>query len=322
MEYRIGAEDGGKTVGEFARHVAGLSAATVRHLKFTENGITVNGNHVTVRYLLSCGELLSLAFEDTEPQERLAPVELPLAIAYEDSELVLPDKPAEMPTHPSHGHYDDTVANALAFRYAATGIPFVFRPINRLDRNTSGLLMIARNRRAAATLSAHMREGRIRKQYLAVLEGTPPKEEGVIETYLRRTANSVILRENCREGEGGDYARTLYRVLVQNGHHSVCLASPETGRTHQLRVHFAGVGAPIVGDDLYGTCSPLIPRHALHAASLTFPHPTDGRSVRVTAPLHGDMQALIQALFSEAEIRQAQDACASLGIPFFDRNEE
>lgn len=316
MEYKIGTDGHGKTVGEFARQTAGLSAATLRHLKFTENGITVDGRHVTVRYILSSGETLSLAFEDTEPQEKLVPVPLPLDIAFEDHELVIPDKSAEMPTHPSHGHYEDTVANALAYRYAKEGIPFVFRPINRLDRNTSGLLMIARNRRAAATLSEHMREGRIRKQYLAVLEGHPPSEEGIIETYLRRTANSVILRENCKEGEGGDYAKTHYRVLAQSESHSICLASPETGRTHQLRVHFAGVGAPIVGDDLYGNRSSLIPRHALHAAALTFPHPTDGRSVRVGTPLHEDMRQLLDALFSDKAVKQAEAACKAFGIPF------
>lgn len=315
MEYKINASDHGRSVLEFARSTAGLSAATLRHLKFTEGGITVDGKHVTVRHILTEGERLSLAFEDTEPQECVLPVDLPLSLIYEDSELAVPDKPSDMPTHPSHGHREDTVANALAYRYASLGIPFVFRPINRLDRNTSGLLMVARNRRAAATLSEAMRRGEIRKQYLAILDGTLPKEEGEIETHLRRTADSVILREVCSEGEGGDYALTRYRVLVSDGRHTLCLASPVTGRTHQLRVHFASLGAPILGDDLYGKESPLIARHALHAVSLVFPHPTDRRKIRLTAPLHGDMRAALSALFSEELLARGAEECEKIQIP-------
>ena len=227
----------------------------------------------------------------------MRPVSLPIRIAYEDDDVVVPDKPADMPTHPSHNHHEDTVANALAFRYREQGIPFVFRPVNRLDRNTSGLLLIARNRLVAGTLSAAMREHRIEKQYLAVLDGIPAEREGIIETYIRRTAESIIVRENCAEGEGGDRAVTRYRVLTAENGHALVLASPITGRTHQLRVHFAGIGCPITGDDMYGTASPLIGRHALHAYRLTFPHPADGEPITVYAPLHDDMQSLVDHVF-------------------------
>ena len=299
MEYRVGERAEGRSVLEVMKRELGISTAHLKHLKFVENGIRVNGAHVTVRYILRRGDLLSVAVEDTESGEKLIPVELPLAIAYEDEDVVIPDKPADMPTHPSCGHHEDTVANALAFRYEQQGIPFVFRPINRLDRNTSGLLAVARHRIAAAALSRAMREGEIRKRYLAILDGVPAEAEGWIETYMRRTAQSVILRENCGPDEGGDLARTRYRVLCQDGTHALVLAAPVTGRTHQLRVHFAGIGCPLVGDDLYGAPSDQIGRHALHSRSLSLPLPSDGRRITVLSPLPEDMCRLADAWFGD-----------------------
>ena len=297
VEYVVEKHLDGATVLTVIRKELGLSGSTLRHLKFLDNGIMLDGERVTVRRIVHEGDRLCLATDDTEAQEHLLPVDLPLSVVFEDADVVVPDKPADMPTHPSHNHHEDTVANALAFRYRERGIPFVFRPVNRLDRNTSGLVLIARNRPAAGYLAAAMREGRIHKQYLAVLDGIPEQDEGTIETYIRRTAESIIVRENCAEGEGGDHALTHYRVLCAENGHALVLASPITGRTHQLRVHFSGIGCPIVGDDMYGTPSPLIARHALHAYRLTFPRPSDGEPITLAAPLHEDMRALVEQVF-------------------------
>ncbi len=296
MDYVVEKEYDGRLVRDIIRFL-GITGGTLRHLKFLDDGILLNGVRVTVRATAHTGDLLSLATDDREPQEDLLPVDLPLRIAYEDDAVVVPDKPADMPTHPSHNHHEDTVANALAYRYANLGIPFVFRPVNRLDRNTSGLVLIARNRPAAATLSKAMREGKIHKRYLAILDGIPPQDEGEIQTNIRRTAESIIVREVCSIDEGGDYALTKYRVLATESGHALVEASPITGRTHQLRVHFASIGCPITGDDMYGSPSDKIERHALHASSLTFPRPSDGTPVTVSAPLHEDMQALAHTLF-------------------------
>lgn len=300
MHYRVDAQGDGKTVLEVMRHTLSFSAAHIRHLKFLPDGILVNGAHVTVRHVLREGELLTLAAEDTQSGETLIPVCLPLAIAYEDSDVVIPDKPADMPTHPSCGHRTDTVANALAFRYEQQGIPFVFRPISRLDRNTSGLLTVARHRIAAASLTRAMQHREFHKQYLAIVSGIPPKEEDTVETYIRRTAQSVILRENCSAEEGGDLALTHYRVLCADGGYALVCAAPLTGRTHQLRVHFAGLGCPIAGDDLYGTPTAAIGRHALHSAMLSFPLPSGEGRKAVTSPLPDDMYALAIQAFGKA----------------------
>lgn len=319
MEIRITAEESGKTVRDLMRKELGFSAAHLRHLKFLEQGILVNGEHVTVRYVLREGDLLSLAAEDAEPAEKLLPVDLPLTIAYEDEDMVIPSKSAEMPTHPSCGHHEDTVANALAFRYAEQGIPFVFRPISRLDRNTSGLLTVARNRIAAARLTRSMQTGQIRKRYVAILCGVPASEEGVIETYQRRTAESVILRENCPPDVGGDLARTHYRVLCRANGYSLVFAEPLTGRTHQLRVHFAGLGCPILGDDLYGTPSPLIGRHALHSCMLSLPLPSTGQRIVVHSDLPDDMQTAAIAVFGRDALADAMRVCRETAFEDFSK---
>ena len=306
MDFFIDAKRDGMTVLEFVKKETRLSAAHLKHIKFSDRGILVNGSRVTVRRVLRAGEVLTLSVEDTDadvPREKLCPVDIPLDIAYEDGDCVVPNKSADMPTHPSHNHYRDTVANALAYRYETAGVPFVFRPVNRLDRNTSGLLLVARNRIAAGELSRAMARGEIKKEYIAILCGNPPADEGEIETYMRRTAESIIVRETCAEGEGGDYALTRYRVLYKNDKNSIVCASPVTGRTHQLRVHFASLGCAILGDELYGEPSEIIGRHALHSSSLTFPRVSDGRTQTVSAPIPEDMQRAIEVIFGASALR-------------------
>ena len=288
----------GECVRRVLQNELKLSTKMIKFLKYTPFGITVDGKAVTVRHILQMGECLSLAIEDSESSPALAPVDLPLDILYEDDDIVVPAKPADMPTHPSHDHYTDTVANALAFRYEKEGIPFVFRPINRLDRNTSGLLLISRNKRAAGKLTQSMQKGDIKKTYLAVTVGEMAEKEGVIDAPLHRTKESIIVREVCSPAApDADAACTEYRVLAVENGYSLVLVRPLTGRTHQIRVHFAHAGHPLVGDDLYGTPTPLIARHALHAYQLSFPHPMTEESITLSAPLCADMRSLIEACF-------------------------
>ena len=297
MEYRITEAHDGKLLRQFLQADLRLSSKEIKHIKFLENGLTVNGERVTVRRILHTGDLLRIASEDTETAP-IKPVDLPIAILYEDAHIVVPSKPADMPTHPSHDHYDDTVANALAYRYAKNGEPFVFRPVNRLDRNTSGLLLIARNRTSAGRLSEAMKSGKIRKSYLAILDGEMPLGEGVIDACLHRTTESIILREVCPpDAPDAAPSRTEYRVLAVENGHTLVEAHPITGRTHQLRVHFAHIGHPLTGDDLYGTPSDAIARHALHARTLVFPHPMTSEVMELTAQLAGDFETALRKFF-------------------------
>ena len=291
----------GKTLGQLLRLELRFSTKMIKYLKYRPDGMIVNDERKTVRYVLQSGDVLELATEDAEASPKLRAVKLPLEILYEDNDLVVPVKPANMPTHPSHDHYDDTVANALAYRYEKSRNPFVFRPINRLDRNTSGLLLIARHKAAAGILTRSMQEGRIQKKYLAILDGEmPPVENGRIEACLHRTAESIIVREVCSpDTPDADPSVTEYRVLAVGNRHTLVEAAPITGRTHQLRVHFAHLGYPITGDDLYGTPSDAIDRHALHARSLSFPLPSTDQIITLTAPLTEDFAKLLREYFPD-----------------------
>lgn len=289
MEFLISKADDGRTVKAFLTETLHPSNKLLRSLKFRENGILLNGKQVTVRKLLHEGDCLSLALDDETLEQSVEPVDLPLAILYEDDDLVVPTKPADMPTHPSRDHHYDTVANALAYRYMTSGTPYIFRPINRLDRNTSGLLVVARNRLAAGRLTKSLQKGDFEKTYLAILDGVVPVDKGLLINYLHRTEKSIILREVCsKEAEGAEYAETAFRVLLRGAAHTLVEAHPFTGRTHQLRVQFAHFGYPISGDDLYGTVDDAIGRHALHAYRLSFPHPMSGERLTLTAPLPED----------------------------------
>ena len=288
---------GGMTVREFVLSELGLSRGLLTRLKSLEKGILLNGERVTVRAVLHEGDTLLLETEDfdTDVNERIEPVDIPIEILYEDDDLVAVNKGASMPTHPSHNHHNDTLANALAWRYKQMGIPFVFRAVNRLDADTSGIVLVARNRMAAFKMSNELSSGNISKRYIAVLDGVLERREGSITAPIRRKSDSIILRECCREGEG-DYARTDYTLLCENGIFSAVEARPITGRTHQIRVHFAHIGLPLVGDYLYGKegqCG--MKRHALHAYKLSFNRPSDGKRIELTA----DMPEDIKTLYSE-----------------------
>ncbi len=311
-------ENGGKSIKDLLRKDLGFSNGLIKKLKAREGGITVNGDFATVRYLLKAGDVLVLAdedrVEDTSPY--ITPADLPLGIAYEDSEVTVADKPAAMPAHPSFSHRDDTVANALAFRYSDR--PYVFRPVNRLDGDTSGLMITANTHLAAFRLGRAMINGEIGKMYIAVLQREPCEDMGVIDLHMKRCADSIITRRTCDPSEeGARRAVTVYKKIFTDEKSGECavIASPVTGRTHQLRVHFAAIGCPMIGDYLYGETDGRIPRHALHAAFTSFPHPQTGETVRVFSPLCSEIRDLLgdeRAILCEKALREAADGTLSL----------
>ncbi|MBQ7172852.1 MAG: RluA family pseudouridine synthase [Clostridia bacterium] len=298
MEFLIAKEDDGKVLKSFLIEQLHPSKKLLRSVKFREDGILLNGSHVTVRAILQEGDRLSIALDDAEAEERIDPVDLPLTILYEDEDLVVPSKPANMPTHPSCDHHFDTVANALAYRYRECGTPYVFRPVNRLDRNTSGLLVVAKNRLSAGRMAKSLQKGEFSKEYLAILDGVLSEDAGTLCDYLHRTEKSIILREVCeKDAPGAEFAKTEFWVLFRGERHTLVLARPITGRTHQLRVQFAHHGFPISGDDLYGTPSESILRHALHALRISFPHPTTKERLTVLAPPPADFSNFAKKCF-------------------------
>jgi len=290
MEFVIDEKNAGGTVLTFLSRRLSLSHRSVSRLKRIENGITVNSDHVTVRCILKEGDTLCLALEDTgeEVNRDVVPSSRPVGILYEDEYLVIPDKPAGMPTHPSHNHRGDCLANSLIGYYSDK--PFVFRPVNRLDKDTSGAVIVAKDKHTAALLGALIEKRGIRKKYIALLDGVPEPEEGSIENYIKRKQESIITREVSNiPCEGAKIARTEYRTLCFANNISAVECEPLTGRTHQLRVHFAYIGCPILGDTLYGRASGYISRQALHAYYLEFVHPVTGKPLTVRSPLPPDM---------------------------------
>ncbi len=292
MTIHITDEWNGRLLRSYLKLTLGLSTAVLAKLKNREDGILVNGERVTVRYVLHTGDILTLGDRDTTETatERVIPVELPLEILYEDDYVLALSKPADMPTHPSHGHLCDTLANALAYRYRMANEPFVFRPLGRLDRNTSGVVVAAKTRAAAGYLSRALQQGLVRKRYMAIVEGEMPidGDEHRLSAPMYRPDEVGIRRAVAPVDEVDALhaveAITRYRVLATGNGVSLVLCEPLTGRTHQLRVHLAHLGYPILGDDLYGTASVRIGRQALHALSLSVPLPFASDLRRLSPP--------------------------------------
>ncbi|MBQ8356356.1 MAG: RluA family pseudouridine synthase [Clostridia bacterium] len=305
----IGEQDHGKLLRSYLRE-QGVSSALSARLKRTEDGMMLNGIRVTVRAVLTAGDVLDLAIEERESPPHVVPRDIPVEALLETEDLLVVNKPADMPTHPSHGHFEDTLANGLAYRYAVNGVSFRPHFINRLDRNTTGTVLVARHALAASFLSDRMARGEIKKTYLALVRGRVDAPF-IIESGIRRRAESIIFREVCPVGEG-DYAKTEVEPLVWGEDFSLVRLIPYTGRTHQLRVHMASVGHSLLGDDLYGVVAGDMKRHALHAASLTFPAPRTEKMTTVRAPLPADMMEQMSKLGREA-VMLAKKECGQTG---------
>ena len=301
VEYNISPKEHGMMLKTYLLSTLQLSRTQLTSLKKDPMGILIDGEHVTVRHILKEGEILSVATEDEACGDSIVPMELPLSILYEDDDYIVLDKPPHMPTHPSHGHFTDTLANALAWEFVQRRVPFVFRACSRLDRDTSGVVTVAKHRAAAYHFHKLHLSGEVEKEYLAILWGVPAEKEGIISAPIARKEESVILRT---VREDGQEAVTRYRVLASGktpaGEDiSIVSAIPVTGRTHQLRVHFAYIGTPIVGDFLYGQeDKPYIDRQALHARRISFVR-ADGVRVSAIAELPRDMQALLAYMKTE-----------------------
>lgn len=286
MEFIIPPEYEGRLLRDFLRTVPALSGGILTELKRTENGITVNGQQKTVRYICRAGDVLRLSFKEEECTD-VEPVDIPVGIIYEDDDIVAVNKPSGMPTHTSHNHHYDTLSNALAYRYRDRN--FVFRAVNRLDNPTSGVVLVARTRMAAYCLSDQFFRAHPEKVYYAVCHGVPEKDSGVLVKNIRRETESIIIRSVCGDGEGRECV-TEYELAAETAYHgerlSLMKLIPRTGRTHQLRVHMAYLGIPIVGDGLYGDGFDAgLGRLGLHAKTLTIDHPSDGRRLTLDAPL-------------------------------------
>ncbi|MFR0750473.1 RluA family pseudouridine synthase [Hungatella sp.] len=290
MTYLIQQQDIQKTVEQFLLS-NGYSAALIRRLRHTEQSILKNGSPVYTTYRLDEGDSLAVTLPEEHGSENIVPVPMDLDIRYEDRDLLVVNKAAGVPIHPSQGNHDNTLANGIAWYLGEKGEAATYRAINRLDRDTTGLLILARHALSACMLSEMVRTHAIRRCYLAAASGLVPPE-GVIDAPIARTCDSTI--ERCVDFERGDSARTHYRTLYYNRDTDCSLVELrlETGRTHQIRVHMKHIGHPLPGDFLYNPDYRLIGRQALHSWQLDFIHPIKKEPLHFEAPLPADMRRL------------------------------
>jgi 23S rRNA pseudouridine1911/1915/1917 synthase len=280
-----------------ARSLPDLSRAHAQRL-IVEGHIEVNSRIARASLRLEAGT--QVAVEIPEPSSiELTPEAIPLSVAYEDADLIVVDKPVGMAVHPGPGHERSTLVHALlAHCLDLAGIEGTARPgiVHRLDKDTSGLLVVAKNDRAQLALQGQMAARTVRKEYLALVHGTPPLT-GTIDAPIGRHPGQRKQMAIVAEGRP---SRTHFRSLGAVGPETLVLARLETGRTHQIRVHFAGIGHPLIGDAVYGKRSDILDRQFLHAWRLAFAHPRSGEWIALEAPLPEDLLAALRVTLARA----------------------
>jgi 23S rRNA pseudouridine1911/1915/1917 synthase len=289
LKWDVFSGDEGKTIKEFLK-AHQISKAALTDIKFSGGKILVNEDEMNVRYLLKMGDQLSVIFPIEVPSEGLLSESIPLEIVYEDEYVLIVNKPPFMNTIPSREHPSGSLANALLGYYEQIGLSAATHIVTRLDRNTSGLVLVAKHRHVHHLLSDQQKSGLVKRTYLAIVHGRLREDVGTIKAPIGRKPNSIIERE---VSEYGQYACTHFRVLERFDRFTFVELQLETGRTHQIRVHMSYLGYPLLGDDLYGGSLEFINRQALHCRAVAFIHPFSGREMRFEVPLAEDMGKLI-----------------------------
>lgn len=297
LTYTINETENGFPIKKYLKNQGYSSRSLVELKKFPES-VLVNGTERHMNFPLEAGDILTIQIQEDCSSEKIPPVELPLDIVYEDEDLMVINKPAGMPIHPSMNHYENSLANGLAWYFATQNKPFVFRCVNRLDKDTSGLTVIAKHFVSAGILSTMVAakdqpSPAFTREYLALVRGNVTPPSGVISAPIARKASSVIEREV--NFECGEHAVTHYHTLEYKNGHSLISLQLETGRTHQIRVHMKYLGFPLIGDYLYHPDTEWISRQALHSHRICFLHPITGEKMEFTATLPADMQAVLSS---------------------------
>lgn len=275
----------------------GYSRKLIIDLKKSPDYLTIDGKHIYVTRILHTGDILTVQLPEDPVSENIVPAKIPLHIVYEDEHLMVINKQANLPIHPSQGNYDNTLANAAAWYFSQKKEPFVYRVINRLDRDTTGLLILAKHALSACILSDMVRNRTIHRTYLAVASGNMkaafPSGSGLIDAPIARVDGSTIERQV--NFERGEEARTHFQICSYHPKTDTSLLELklETGRTHQIRVHMKYLGFPLLGDFLYNPDYRYINRQSLHSWKLAFSHPISGKALEFCAQLPEDMSFFI-----------------------------
>ena len=291
IDYIIDEDSAGLRVEQFLRRKR-YSGQNLSEIKRMPKSILVNEVHYYMRQELSKGDHLQVRICETKNSEKIPPTNLPLDIIYEDEDLLVLNKPAGMPIHPSLNNYTNSMANALAYYFQSQGKPFIFRCCNRLDRDTSGLTIVSKHLVSGSILSDMTKYREVHREYLAIARGSVTPSEGTIQAPLGRKEGTII--ERTVDWEHGEDAVTHYKVVKEANGHSLVSLRLETGRTHQIRIHMKHLGYPLIGDYLYNPDMEYMTRQALHSHHMEFTHPITGEHMSFTAPLPEDMARVMQ----------------------------
>ncbi|WP_173108075.1 RluA family pseudouridine synthase [Bacillus sp. KH172YL63] len=290
LEWIIPASYEGKLMREFLIDQQ-ISKRTLTAVKFEGGCITLNGKEENVRHPLSGGDVLTVRFPKEKESESLKAEEIRLPVLYEDDDVLVVDKPWGMKTIPTKDEPTGSLANAILGYYRRKDIRSTVHIVTRLDKDTSGLVLIAKHRHVHHLFSLQQKGREIKRSYEAFVEGVLEKEEGMIEEPIARKETSIIERE---VSETGKYALTYYRVMKQFPRFAHIELNLETGRTHQIRVHMSFIQHPLAGDDLYGGSLALIKRQALHCKKLSFFHPVKKEWTIIEAAMPDDMRDVLE----------------------------
>ena len=285
LTYTATAEDNGKKVRQLLRGSLHLSYTLLKSLKWRENAILLNGQPCTVAAIVREGDVLTVNVSDVDDlSEHITPVDYPLDILYEDDDLLILNKPAHIAVHSAD---PGTIAGAVSYLLGGGA----FHPVNRLDKGVTGIMVVAKSGHVHDLCMRQLHTDAFRREYLAVCEGIPMPQSGTIDLPIGRDESSILKR--CID-PGGLESHTVYETVQAANGCALLRLRPLTGRTHQLRLHCAAIGHPLIGDWLYGTeDKSRIDRPALHSHELWLTHPNTGQEIHLTAPLPDDMQKLL-----------------------------
>lgn len=294
LTFHIHKDEENQSVHQFLREHLGFSKSQIRSLKFRENGITVNNNRCRINYMLTNGDILKLILEEKTSSSRIVPLFKPISVLYEDDDVLVVNKPAGILVHPVGGHYEDTLSNMVSAYYQKQNQDITIRPVGRLDKDTSGAVMFAKNKIAAARFSQKNCNSGFEKEYLAIVSGIPGNPKDEICSPLDRCPGKPL---KMQVDSNGKTAFTSYKIEKVFSSSSLLRVKIATGRTHQIRVHMASIGHPLLGDRLYGTEKSIslegFSRTALHAACVQFKQPFSEQTIKIEAPLPEDFKAYL-----------------------------
>ena len=252
--------------------------------------INLNNRPTFVNQKFKINDIISVDLDFEESSDNIVPTKIDLNILYEDDALLILNKPPFLPVHPSMDHYEDSLSNGVKYYFNSIGLRRKIRPVNRLDKNTSGIVIFAKNEYVQECLVRQMKLNAFEKEYIALVDGIIDKAKQIIDAPIARKNDSII--ERCIS-PGGDSAITIIELLKTFGNYSLIKCTLKTGRTHQIRVHTNHIGHPILGDDLYGRKSEKINRQALHSYKISFIHPINGKRIKIETQIPKDIENLI-----------------------------